>query len=191
MKKLFEYLQEVDKEYSWRLKFAKPVSDDDMAKIESLLARYDVKKVSEAKKTIIQGRAMDFADLGPTEVYMVDAVCGLPATREAIREVLAKGLGIPMNLIVVRTEDEPLETDRAEKEVSKEPLLTSDYEKTEQAKVYGSEYNQKLVDDNKGTFTYEVAGKEKTTKSSPVYDEGKSPSPLTKVKSMGKHPKKI
>lgn len=176
MKNLFEYVEEAKKEYRWRLKFVVPVSSEMLNKIESLLAKFDVKSVGEPKKTILQGRPLDFAEYGPSEIYMVDAVCEMPATREAIREVLASGLKINLSQVVVRNPDEPLETDRvvAEPDSDTKPLLGSDYEKTPDPKeVFGDEYNQKMVKDHKSPFSFEVAGKEKTAKDSgPVYTSG-------------------
>jgi hypothetical protein len=176
MKNLFEYVNEVKKEYQWKLKFIVPVTAEMVDKIESLLAKFDVKKVSQPKKTILQGRPLDFADAGPSEVYMMDVVCEMPGTREAIREVLASGLKLNLSQVVVRSPNEPLETDReqAEPKDDAKPLLGSDYEKTEDPKkVYGDEYNQKMVKDYKSPFSFEVAGKEKTTKDpGPAYTSG-------------------
>ena len=196
MKNLFEYIQESDKEYKWRIKFAIPVDSDMLDRVEKLLAKFDVKKVSPIKKTILQGRPLDFVDIGPSEIYMTDVVCGLPCTREAVRETLAHGLEINISKLVVRGEHEPLETDRevGEPDDKKKPLLGSDYEKTPDPKlVYGDEYNQKLVKDNLGRFKFDIAGKEPTTKDKgPVYGTGKSDSPLANTKSpMKKHPTKV
>ena len=185
MKNLFEYVQEAKKEYKWRVKFAVPVSSDMTDKMEGLLTRFDVKSVSQPKKTIIQGRPLDFADAGPSEIYIVDLVCEMPTTREAVRELLASGLKIHMSQIVVRDPSEPLETDREEKEKDEnaKTLLGSDYEKTEPgSKYYGDDYNRKLVKDHKSPFKFEVAGKEKTVKNSgPEYTSGNS-SPIGSVK---------
>lgn len=176
MKNLFEYVEEVKKEYRWRLKFALPVTAEMVDKIESLLAKYDVKSVGQPKKTILQGRPMDFADFGPSEIYMMDVVCEMPATREALREVLASGLKINLSQVVVRNPDEPLETDRDDKKLDPEakPLLGSDYEKSEDPKkFYGDEYNQKMLKAHKSPFSFEVAGKEKTAKNTgPEYESG-------------------
>jgi hypothetical protein len=178
MKKLFEYIEEAEKEYTFRIKFAVPVDADMQDKMESLLAKFDVKKVGTVKKTILQGRALDFADIGPTEVYMVDVVLGLPAARESIRDVLANGLKITMNKVIVRTPEEPLETDREEKELSGKAVLGTDYEKTEDGKkYYGDEYNQELVKKNKSEFKYEIAGGKPKADAGPVYGS-KNMSPL-------------
>lgn len=179
MKTLFEYVQEADKEYKFRIRFAAPISSEMQDKMESLLAKFDVKKVSDAKKTIIQGRPVDFANIGPTEIYIVDTVLGLPATREAIRQVLSDGLRLSIDRISVRTPDEPLETDREEKEPSGKAVLGTDYEKTESGdKYYGDKYNQELVKKHKSEFKYEIAGDKPKADAGPVYDANKSMSPL-------------
>jgi len=181
MKNLFEYIQDVDKEYTWRIKFAVPVTSEMLDKVEQLLARFAVKKVGPIKKTILQARPLDFSDIGPTEIYITDVICQQPTTREAIRDRLARGLGISNDLVVVRSPEEPLETDRDEhKEENKEPLLTSEYPKTKPGSdVYGTDYNKKLVQDSSGAFKYEVAGKEATAKDAgPVYDTKDKDSPM-------------
>lgn len=177
MKTLFEYVEEAEKEYNFRIKFAVPLDGTMHDKMEQLLGKFDVKKVGTVKKTILQGRPVDFADLGPSEIYIVDVVLGLPVNREAVRDVLANGLQIAISKIVVRTENEPLETDREEKEPSGKALLTSEYEKTEDGKkYYGDEYNQNLVKGHKSEFTYEVAGGLPKADPGPVYDtSAKSP----------------
>lgn len=191
MKTLFEYVQEAEKEYNFRIKFAVPVTSEMMNKMETLLAKFDAKKVGEAKKTIMQGRALDFANLGPTEVYIVDVVLGLPATREAIRDVLANGLKVSNDKIVVRTPEEPLETDREEKEKSEKALLLSDYEKTESGdKFFGDKYNQELVKKHKSDFTFEIAGGKPTADPGPDYGTKTSKSPISGGKNE-KHPKKV
>lgn len=196
MKNLFEYIQEANKEYKWRVKFAVPVDGEMLDKAERLLAKFDVKKVSPIKKTILQGRPLDFVDAGPSEIYITDVVCGLPCNREAIRELLSNGLNVHVSKIVVRSEHEPLETDREVGEpVDKDkPLLGSDYDKTpDPALVYGDKYNQKLVQDNLGRFKFEVAGKESTTKDKgPVYGADTSHSPFAnKTSTLKKHPTKV
>ena len=179
MKTLFEYVQEAEKEYKFRIRFASPISAEMQDKMELLLAKFDVKKVSNAKKTIIQGRPLDFADIGPTEVFIVDTVLGLPATREAIRQVLSDGLKLSINRISVRTEEEPLETDREEKAPSGKAVLGTDYEKTEAGdKYYGDKYNEALVKNHKSEFKYEIAGDKPKADAGPVYDANKSMSPL-------------
>ena len=57
MKTLLEYIQEQQKEYKFRLKFAVPVSSEMHDKLESALAKFEVKKVGKPKKTILQGLA--------------------------------------------------------------------------------------------------------------------------------------
>ena len=195
MKKLFEYIQESEKEYKWRVKFAVMVTPEMLDKVEKILAKFDVKKVSPIKKTILQGRALDFPELGPTEIYMTDVVCNLPCTRESVREVLSRGLQLPNSMIVVRSEHEPLETDREPQEpMNKDkPLLGTDYPASPDSKdVYGTEYNKALVKKSQSKFKFEVAGGSIAEKSGPDYGEHKSDSPLAnKMSPLKKLPKKV
>lgn len=178
MKTLFEYVEQAEKDYTFRVKFAVSVDGDMIDKMEQVLSKFDVKKVGTVKKTILQGRPLDFVDIGPTEVYIVDVVLGMPATKEALRDLIANALRLSMNKVVVRTENDPLDLDREEKEPSDKPLLTSEYEKTEAGdKYYGDKYNQDLVKKHKSEFTYEVAGGKPKADPGPVYDT-KAMSPL-------------
>ena len=128
MKTLLEYIEAQQKEYKFRLKFATPVDSDMHKKLESALAKFEATKVSKPKKTIIQGRQLDFPDAGPGESYIVDAVFAYPTTREAVRDTAATALRISPSLLVVRSSEEPLETDRELTQPTGKALLTAEYE---------------------------------------------------------------
>jgi hypothetical protein len=179
MKTLFEYVEQAEKDYTFRVKFAVPVDSNMIDKMEQVLTKFDVKKVGSVKKTILQGRPLDFVDIGPTEVYIVDVILSLPATKEAVRDLIVNGLKLSMNKVVVRTEHDPLDADREEQEPSKKPLLTSEYEKVDAGdKYYGDKYNQNLVKNHKSEFTYEIAGGKPKADSGPDYGDSKKMSPL-------------
>ena len=184
MKTLLEYLEMQQKEYKFRLKFAVPVTSEMHDKLEAALGKFEVKKVSNPKKTIIQGRQLDFPDAGPGESYIVDIVCEYPATREAIRDTVARALQITMNQLVVRTEDEPLETDRTVSEPSGEALLTKEYEKTKAPDVHSNKALEKAHDEHESK-EFEYAAKSETKADpGPEFESPKTLSPVgsTKVK---------
>lgn len=184
MKTLLEYLEMQQREYKFRLKFAVPVTPEMHDKLEAALGKFEVKKVSNPKKTIIQGRQLDFPNAGPGESYIVDVVCEYPATREAIHDTAARALQISMNQLVVRTEDEPLETDRETKEPSGEALLTKEYEKTKTPDVHSNKALEKAHKEHKSQ-EFEYAAKSETKADpGPDFSSDKTLSPVgsTKVK---------
>jgi len=180
MKTLLEYLEAQKKEFKFRLKFAVPITPDMHDKLEVALSKFEVKKVGKAKKTIIQGRQLDFPDQGPGEGYIIDVVCEYPATREIIRDTVASALRLHASQVVVRTEDEPLETDRTVTQPSGEALLTQEYEKTEKVDA-----NADLVAAHKEhkSKKFDFAAKSEVKASSgPDFTSVKSASPMGSTK---------
>ena len=181
MKTLLEYIQEQQKEYKFRLKFAVPVSSEMHDKLESALAKFEVKKVGKPKKTILQGRPMDFAAAGPGEIYIVDIVTEYPATREALADTVANALRISASQVVVRTEEEPLETDRADKKVSDKALLQSEYEKSDNGDLHSNDTLEKQHKEHKSQ-EFEFAAKSDAKDSGPDFSDTKSLSPVGSTK---------
>lgn len=185
MKTLLEYLEAQKTEYKFRLKFAVEVTSDMQDKLEAALGKFEVKKVGNPKKTIISGRQLDFPNEGPGETYIVDLVCEYPATRETIRDTVAQALRISPSKIVVRTDAEPLEQDRAvESEPSGEALLTKEYEKTKTPDVHSNKALKKAHGEHKSK-EFEYAAKSDTKANpGPEFESPSSASPVgsTKVK---------
>lgn len=183
MKTLLEYIQEQQKEYKFRLKFAVPVTPEMHDKLEMALAKFEVKKVGKPKKTILQGRPMDFAAAGPSEVYIVDIVTEYPATREALADTVVNALRINAGQVVVRTEEEPLETDRADKEPSDKALLQSEYEKSNHGDLHSNDTLEKQHKEHKSQ-KFDFAAKSDAKANGPEFSSPKSLSPVgsTKVK---------
>lgn len=183
MKTLLEYLEAQKKEYKFRLKFAVEVTSEMQDKLEAALGKFEVKKVGNPKKTIIQGRQLDFPDAGPGETYIVDVVCEYPATREAIRDTVANALRINQGKLVVRTEDEPLETSReTESEPSGEALLTKEYEKTKAPDVHSNKALKKAHDEHESKEFEYAAKSDVKADPGPEFESPASKSPIGSAK---------
>lgn len=184
MKTLLEYIEAQQKEYKFRLKFATPVDSDMHKKLESALAKFEATKVSKPKKTIIQGRQLDFPDAGPGESYIVDAVFAYPTTREAVRDTAAVALRISPSLLVVRSSEEPLETDRALTQPTGKALLTAEYEDLKAEDNYSNKAREKEFKEHDSMeFEYEAKSDVKANPG-PEFTDKASTSPIgsTKVK---------
>ena len=185
MKTLLEYLEMQQKEYKFRLKFAVPVTSEMQDKLEAALGKFEVKKVGNPKKTIIQGRQLDFPDYGPGETYIVDVVCEYPATREVIRGTVANALRVSPGAVVVRTDEEPLEQDRqTESEPSGEALLTKEYEKTKAPDVHSNKALEKAHKEHTSQEFEYAAKSDVKADPGPEFSSDKALSPVgsTKVK---------
>lgn len=113
-KSLRQYVYENKKEYKYTLKFALPEMTDDMIDcIEKALGKYEFVSAGSFKSTSIQMNPLDFANVANMPVHISDIVLAYPATIDAIRSILTNAMGIPLQSIVVYTENDPrhVETD--------------------------------------------------------------------------------
>lgn len=104
-----QYLAEAERRYYFRIKTVVPLSDKEMTRIELALAKYQPFEISAPAKTILQKHPMDFKDLENAEVWIVDAVLGLPASPYILQQDIRQNLNIPEKYVVVRSENDPLE----------------------------------------------------------------------------------
>lgn len=78
-------------------------------KIERHLEKYGVLEVSPPEKTIFHSKPLDFPDVDSAEVYIIDAVLSYPVAPFLLQEEFNRYLLIPLNEIVVRLPNEPIE----------------------------------------------------------------------------------
>lgn len=151
MKNFYHYLAENQREYSYRIKLAQPVSDANMDAIERVLHRYDVLEVGKPRKTIMQHNPMDFHGMGLIEVHILDVKTSRPAVSYQLALDIAAALKVGENRVVVRGSNEPIELqNRAMEELlGEEPqpaLLGREEPAVEQSDSYGDGYNKRLLD---------------------------------------------
>jgi hypothetical protein len=166
MKSLKLYLTESEQTYNFRLKLANEFDDETMNKIETLLDKYELKKISKPKKTPVQEHPMDFQTLSNAEVYIIDAELTYPVTANQIFEYITQNLQVPASHLVVINQNNPEEIAREEGIKEKEyttKLTDADYkdeEKHDVAKVFGDEYNANMLKELE-TTKHEFAKEEK------------------------------
>lgn len=170
MKNLTQYLMESEKEYRFRIKLATEPSADMMALLEKSMVKFGLKSLTEPKKTIIQSKPMDFANLSNTELWIMDGVCSYPVTSQILEQFISTVIRVPMNEVRVIGPDHPgevdqdaLVADREKMEAAKTPeekmaaskLMDSEYKdapKINTKDFYGDDYNKKLVQRVKETI---------------------------------------
>lgn len=108
-KTYLEHLMESDKEYHFRIKTIEPIDEDRMAKIEHILSKYELRDITAPERTIIQNHPLDFHDIQNAEVWMVDAVTGVPVSSYILQQELRANLKMPEKFVVVRSDNDPLE----------------------------------------------------------------------------------
>ena len=155
MKTLFEYIEANQKDYRIRIKFAFEPSKDQMAALERHLKKYDVKEVSDVARLMLQSQPTDFPEHKGWEIYLVDAVTGLPLSYDSVHEEICELLGCSAGDIKVRNPDAPREEELDQKEDTKPeeylPRLTdgkySEVEKTKTKPVFGDDFNAAFLKD--------------------------------------------
>ena len=153
MKSFKNYLTESKKSYKFRIKFAMPVSDETMDRIESHLLKYDVNSVTAPKKLMLQSTPYDFPTLKGYEIYIVEFVTDRPASAYQIQIELQNLLSISDGYMKVRAEHEPLEKEQQDAFSAKANETISlladetygEAEKINSEDYYGDKYNSKFV----------------------------------------------
>lgn len=160
MKSLQHYLTLVKKDYSFKVKLLSPIKKEQLVLITKAFERYNVVSISKPVKTIFHNNPVDFANVSAGEVYSVVVKTEYPASTYIVKEELKSLLNLTHDYVVVRGENDPLES-RQEAEiqnteintvVKKKGLFTDallnhpDYPEVEQPEVlYGDDYNKKLL----------------------------------------------
>lgn len=159
------YLKETTREYRLRIKTVAPFDPDRMAVVERLLAKYHLVEIDGPHRTIVQDKPLDFVNLGPAEVWITDIVTAVPVASFVLQRELMAGLGLAEQDILVRSDDDPVETeierrqamraidDEADaRNLTKLPILNSDpayndYDHVwgDKAPVFGDAYNTEFL----------------------------------------------
>ena len=203
MKNFTHYLMESEKEYKFRIKLATEPSADMMKLLEKSMVKFGLKSMTEPKKTIIQSKPMDFANLTNTELWIMDGVCSYPVTPQMLTQFISTVLQIPENQIAVIGPDHPGEQDQdnlvasteahaktktPEEKMAASKLMDVDYKdapKVETKDYYGDEYNKKLVEKVKETIKdrsmVKYAKDPKPEIAVPTMDKGNTKSPVGSV----------
>lgn len=161
MKSLYQYLSENKKVYKFRIKTVTPLDDDIKEQIYDYLSKYDIKSMSDIRKSIIQREPLEFKDILYAEVYSIDVILNMPVSSYILIQELRSLLNIPEKYIVVRGENEPIELESQNlsakqdiKEIKQKQDLSSlglmstgsEYPEAREFEVaYGDKYNNLLL----------------------------------------------
>jgi hypothetical protein len=155
-----QYLLESEKQYHVRLKTIVPIGDEEMDKIEMMVAKYQPISISRPHKTILQRVPLDFPNIEAAEVYIVDMTFAIPIAPHVLRADIRKVLDTAENFVFVRNRAEPgeLQTDilnamgDIEEEAKTKGLIKVamlddiDYnESVQHQDLYGQDYNESLI----------------------------------------------
>lgn len=153
MKSLKQYLAESEKTYNFRLRTVANMSDEQLKKLETHLARYNVESVSSPKTSIIQRSPAGFGDIGPSAVSTMEIVTHLPCTPNVMQEEVAAATGVHIGAIRVYNEGEYVEEEEnLEEETTDEEGKSvladaeySDSEKVDHSENFGNEFVSNFV----------------------------------------------
>ena len=148
-----QYLAESTKEYNYKIKVVGDLSEDFGAKLQSALAKYEVKSLSKGKKTPIQNTPLDFPEIKNEAVTIFELVTMYPASVFEMKALIADSMRLHANQVVVRTPNDPTEQYQADmnfKVVSEFKSVLQDVEykdlpKIKADEVYGDKANQSLL----------------------------------------------
>jgi hypothetical protein len=151
MKSFKQYLQESKQTYTFRLKLAKELSNEELDRIERHLVKYDVQKFSAPKKLMLQGTPYDFPQLRGYEIYVTEFTTTYPVSAYQLHVEIQNLIGLPDGLMKVHSDQEPLEKQEMAGESKDEAtslLADPDYKEAEKVDAndyYGDKYNTKFV----------------------------------------------
>ena len=127
MKRLSAYLTESTKTYNFKMTVAGECDKDMVAKLKHAADKYDVIKMSAAKRLPVQ-RSNDFPALGAVELSLIDVEVRYPVTPEQLTTLFAEVCNEAH--IKIRTAAQAADVAPIEEIDDKEtePVLTSDLE---------------------------------------------------------------
>jgi hypothetical protein len=156
-------LAEATTEYHYRIKTVVEPDEHKMADIERLLRRYKLISMDQPGKVSSHDDILNFKDIESADVWSVDFVIGVPMSAYILQQELRSVLGIPEKFVIVRADNEPLETyttqhqllrqlDQKAREEGLSPasLLSTDREYLDAEQpilkdVFGDKYNMRLL----------------------------------------------
>lgn len=149
MRSFKQYLTESAQKYTYRIKVAKELTNDEVDRIERHLLKYDVEKFSAPKKLMLQSTPYDFPQLRGYEIYVIEFTTNRPASAYQIQTEICNLLPISDAWLKVRSDMEPLEKQEQRETKEVESLLADEkYGEAESVNAdefYGDKYNTSFV----------------------------------------------
>jgi hypothetical protein len=121
MKAFKTYLAESTRTYDFRIKLACELTTEALDRLKQALEAYQLDEISKPKRLPVR-ETVDFPQVGPTEVNIVDVKLHYPVNGAQLRAMVAERTGIPSSCVKVIDggENNPYENILDGKEQSKE-----------------------------------------------------------------------
>lgn len=151
MKSFTEYLTESKKIYEFKVKVAGDLPKDFDKGLKSSLSKFNVERISKAKRTPIQESPMDFPGIKFQEVSVFDVTLSYPTTSPVIKQAISHLLKVDESRVLVRTNGEEAEAVlNAESMIApdgKGSLLGTDYENSDNQHLVGEKHSMSFLKD--------------------------------------------
>jgi len=109
MTTFINYLQQAQKTYEFKLKFANIDPTNLRGKLETALDAYCLETLSNVKTLPILENAIDFPALKNCELFIMEATLKYPVNDATLRAIIAERLGLPIGHIAVVPKNNPEE----------------------------------------------------------------------------------
>lgn len=158
------YLIESKKTYSYKVGLAGELPENAIDRLETVMQKFKVSKMSKGKKTPIQERPLDFPNLQNIRATYFDIDTEYPTTPQVLEQYLQTTMGMNPSHVIVRNSNAPQEQEQTPKDDKPyEAMLDTDYEasKDEQKTVGNArimELLKELEKDRKERSTPDAAG---------------------------------
>jgi len=141
-------MQENRKLYEFKIRLAFECDDRLYKRIESALDAYQLESITKPKSLPIQEDAVNFPQLGPVEINVIEATLGYPAIPEMVHALLIERVGLESSQFVVHTMAQDADrTPQIGIYEKGEALLNTELEDTQlDEDVYGNEYISSFLD---------------------------------------------
>ena len=142
------HMQENRKLYEFKIRLAFECDDRLYKRIESALDAYQLESITKPKSLPIQEDAVNFPQLGPVEINVIEATLGYPAIPEMVHALLIERVGLESSQFVVHTMAQDADrTPQIGIYEKGEALLNTELEDTQlDEDVYGNEYISSFLD---------------------------------------------
>ena len=106
------YLVESKKTYAYKVGLAGDLPEGAVDRLETVMQKFKVSKMSKGKKTPIQERPLDFPNLQNTRATYFDVETEYPTTPQVLEQYLQDTMGMDPYHVIVRDPNAPQEQEQ-------------------------------------------------------------------------------
>lgn len=142
------HMQENRKLYEFKIRLAFECDDKLYKRIEAALDAYQLESITKPKSLPIQEDAVNFPQMGPIEINIIEATLGYPAIPEMVHALLIERCGLESSQFVVHTMAQDADrTPQIGMYEKGEALLNTELEEAKlDEDVYGNEFISDFLD---------------------------------------------